>query len=229
VKSSIVVRCAAFIGLALGVVLAGPLCVAEAPPAVDKDGLHLVKQTKQRLVYVKPGATLSPYKRVAILDCLVEFQKNWQRDYNANAVTLSQRVSDSDIKRMKDALAAEFKRVFADELQKGGYQVVNTAAPDVLVLRPALINVAVTSPDLMTANVTQVVVDSAGQMTLYLELLDSSTNTLLARAMDAQADDQAFGRVANRVTNSAAAEEILRRWAQDVRKHLDAARGKDTG
>jgi hypothetical protein len=130
---------------------------------------------------------------------------------------------------MKDALAAEFKRVFADELQKGGYQVVNTAAPDVLVLRPALINVAVTSPDLMTANVTQVVVDSAGQMTLYLELLDSSTNTLLARAMDAQADDQAFGRVANRVTNSAAAEEILRRWAQDVRKHLDAARGKDTG
>jgi hypothetical protein len=35
--------------------------------------------------------------------------------------------------------------------------------------------------------------------------------------------------VANRVTNADAADEILGHWAQDVRKHLDAARGKDTG
>ena len=51
---------------------------------------------------------------------------------------------------MKAGLAAEFKKVFTDELQnKGGYQVVTTAAPDVLVLRPALLNVEVNAPDLM--------------------------------------------------------------------------------
>ena len=45
----------------------------EPPPQVSKDGLQLQKQSKQRLVYLKPGATFSQYDRVAILDCYVEF------------------------------------------------------------------------------------------------------------------------------------------------------------
>ena len=74
---------------------------------------------------------------------------------------------------MKTGLAAEFKKVFTEELQdKGGYQVVETAGPDVLVLRPALVNVEVNAPDIMSAGVNATVVRSAGQMTLFLELWD---------------------------------------------------------
>jgi hypothetical protein len=197
----------------------------EPAPEVSKDGLHLVKQTSQRLVYVKPGATFSQYNRVAILDCYVEFQKDWQREYNSEATGLNNRVTDSDIQRMKDAIAKEFRRVFTDVLQKnGGYQVVDTAAPDVLVLRPAIINVQVTAPDLMTAGMQQTVVRSAGQATLYLEVWDSASNTLLGRVLDAQADKTPYARVANRVTNAQAADLILTAWAEDLRQHLDAAR-----
>jgi len=216
------------LGVSVGLIFAcaGTLEANEPPPQVSKDGLQLQKQTKQRLVYLKPGATFSQYNRVAILECYVEFRKNWAREYNSEHVELANQVTNSDIERMKTALSAEFKKVFVTELTKGGYQVVDTAAPDVLVLRPALVNVDPTAPDLMAANMERTVVRSAGQMTLYLELWDSTTNTILARVMDAEADQQPFAQQASRVTNTAAADTILKSWADELVGHLDAVHGK---
>lgn len=222
-------HCRRFAVMAAASILAcGSLPATAADPAPPtQDGLELRSQTKTRVVYAKPGANLSAYDRVAILDCYVEFEKNWQKDYNDSQVGLDGRVTDKDVERMKTDLAAEFKKVFTTELQdKGGYQVVNVAAPDVLVLRPALINVEVNAPDIMTADFRRTVVRSAGQMTLYLELWDPTTNTLLARIADARADDTGFAQEANRVTNAAAADRVLRDWASELREHLDAARGK---
>lgn len=199
----------------------------EAPPQTTPEGLVLQKSTKSRVVYLKPGATFDQFNRVAILDVLVEFEKDWQQDYNRSRVGLEGRVSDKDVERMKAGLAAEFKKIFTEELQdKGGYQVVTTAGPDVLVLRPALVNVEVNAPDVMTAGINSTVVRSAGQMTLFLELWDSSTNTLLARVMDAAADPDTFAKQANRVTNTQAADRILRDWAHELRVRLDEIKGK---
>lgn len=201
----------------------------DPPPQVSKDGLQLQVSTKTRLVYVKPGTTWNQYKRVAILDCFVEFDKNWQRDYNGDETDLSHRVSDGDMNRIKKDLAAEFKKVFTQELQsKGGYQVVNEAAPDVLVVRPAIVNLRVTAPDLMSPGISMTVVRSAGSATLYVELWDSVSNTILARAMDAQADGSGMAQSADSVSNTMAADVILEQWADTLRKHLDAARGKPT-
>ena len=102
------------------------------------------------------------------------------------------------------------------------------SAPGLLILRPAIANLQVSAPDLMTADMRTTVVRSAGQMTIYMELWDSSTDTILARVMDVQEDD-GMGRVANRASNKAAADEILKEWAVKLRKHLDAARGKTGG
>jgi hypothetical protein len=199
----------------------------DAPPETTPEGLVLQKSTKSRIVYLKPGATFTQYNRVAILEPLVDFEKDWQKDDNSSRMGLDGRVSDKDIERMKAGLAAEFKKVFTKELQdKGGYQVVTTAAPDVLVLRPALLNVEVNAPDIMTAGINATVVRSAGQMTLFLELWDSSTNTLLARIMDAAADNDSFAKQANRVTNTQAADRILGDWAHELRVRLDEIKGK---
>jgi hypothetical protein len=199
----------------------------EAPPETTAEGLVLQKNTKSRLVYVKPGATFTQYNRVAILECLVHFEEDWQKDYNNSQVGLQGRVTDADVERMKSGLAAEFKKVFTKELQdKGGYDVVGTAAPDVLVLRPALLNVEVSAPDIMQPGINATVVRLAGQMTLFLELWDSSSNTLLARIMDAAADNDAFGKQANRVTNGQAADRMLSDWAHELRLRLDEIKGK---
>lgn len=200
---------------------------ADPYPPVSPEGLQLQKGTTLRAVYLKPGFTLAPYKRVAILDCFVEFAKDFQRNYNENAAGLDGQITASEMTKITTGLAAEFKQVFTQELQaNGGYPVVDSAAPDVLVVRPAIINLVVTAPDLMTPDMSATVVASAGQMTLYLELYDSMTNTLLARVIDPEGDDSPMAQVADSVTNKAAADRILRRWADTLRKHLDAVRGQ---
>jgi hypothetical protein len=215
------------LGLAVLMAPAGALAAKDPPPEVSPDGLHLTKSTKNRLVYMKPGATFSQYGRLAILDPLVEFEKDWQKDYNRSRTGLEGRVTDSDVEKIKVRLAAEFKKVFIDELQgEGGYQVVDVAGPDVLVLRPALLNVEVNAPDIMTAGIEHTVVRSAGQMTLYLEFWDSTTNTLLARVMDAQADPDTMAQMGGSVTNKAAADRILRKWATELRERLDDVKAK---
>jgi hypothetical protein len=199
---------------------------ANEPQQVTSDGLQLKVHTENRLVYLKPGATFGKYDRVMILDCLVEFQKDWQRNYNSNVVNPTNQVTDQQMTQMKQALATEFKRIFTQELQKGGYQVVTSPAPDVLLLRPAIINLEVTAPDTMSAGMNANFVNSAGSGTLYLELWDSATNTILARVMDAQADQECFARQANRVTNTQAADIIITGWADSLVRHLDAVRGQ---
>jgi hypothetical protein len=209
---------------------AGAFAAKDPPPEVSPDGLHLQKSTRNRVVYAKPGATFSQYGRLAILDPLVEFEKDWQDDYNRSRTGLSGRVTDADVEKMKERLAAEFKKIFIDELQgEGGYQVVDVAGADVLVLRPALLNVEVNAPDVMTAGIEHTVVRSAGQMTLYLELWDSTSNTLLARVMDVQADPDTMAQMGGSVTNKAAADRILRKWAKELRERLDDVRGKPAG
>jgi hypothetical protein len=218
------------IAAALGLAYS-PALRADSPPEMTPDGLRLQKNTGSRLIYVRPGATFGKYDKVAILDCLVEFDKDWQSNYNSQQMDPNAFVNTDDMNRIKKELAAEFKKVFTRELQaNGGYQVVDSAAPDVLVLRPAIIHLRVTQPDLMTPGIGMTVIRSAGSMTLYLELWNSMTNTLLARVMDAQADQGLGGpQAANSVTNTMAADFILRQWATALRKHLEAARASSTG
>ncbi len=216
--------------LTAGLAFACPSALlADSPPEVSSDGLHLVKNTGSRLVYLRPGATFGKYDKMAILTCLVEFDKNWQSNYNSQQVDPSTFVTTDNMNQIKKELAAEFMKVFTRELKAGGYQIVDTAAPDVLVLRPAIINLRVTAPDLMTPGISMTVVRSAGSATLYLELWDSMTNTILARVMDSQADQGMGGAVANSVSNLQAADFILRGWADALRAHLEAARSAQGG
>ena len=217
-------------GLALA---AGPASAADQTwPETSPEGLELTKTLPHGAVYLKPGATFGQYKRLAILDCFVDFAKDWQRDYNMNEPDLEMQVSKADMDRIRKELAAEFKRVFTQELQtKGGYEIVDIAAPDVLILRPALLNLIVNAPEIDTApTMAFSVVQSAGQMTLYLELWDSTTNTLLARVVDTEADPgTGFAQAGGTVRNKEAADQILTAWADRLRSALQAANAAAAG
>ena len=96
-----------------------------------------------------------------------------------------------------------------------------------LVLRPALINIQVSAPDLMTPGRSATYVESAGAMTIYLELWDSASNTILARVIDGKADPAHYGQLSSSVTNRAAADRMMRSWADELRSRLDFVRSKD--
>jgi hypothetical protein len=203
---------------------ASGVSVADDPPQRTTDGLELVKQTKHRLVYMAPDADISQYTSVSILECFVAFKKNWQRDYNRSSVSLQRRVDDNDMDRIKKRLAAKFKEVFIEVLaEEGKHEVVDHVGPEVLVLRPAIVNLDVTSPDTgMTAGRSRSYNASAGQMTLYLEFYDSVTSTIIAKVMDSEADrgSSSSFMISSSVTNTAAAGRILRGWAEELAGHL---------
>lgn len=207
----------------LTLIFATSLAADTALPEVSHDGLHLMKDTKLRAVYMKPGADLKSYDKVALLAAYVAFNKNWKRQQNEEAMDLSDMISDQDMNRIRTDLATEFNKVFTDVLTKAGHQMVTTGGTGVLIVRPAIVNLEVTAPDTMSAGMQQSFSASAGQMTLYMELLDGKTGDIIARIIDPEAAGGPFAEVRNSVTNLAAADEVLRRWATILSNHLGEA------
>jgi len=214
------------IGLAFALLAASGSSMAKEDelPDVTVEGLHRVVDSKLALVYADPGADLAQYNRVLLLDAYVAFKKNWERQQKGGAA-MSRKITSKDIEDIKNNLSREFESVFRTTLEEGGYEVVDEPGEDVLLLRPAIINLDINAPDTPRAGRTSTYAQSAGEMTLYVELYDSVTGDLLAKALDRRADSQrAVYTWTNSVTNKVAAQKILQGWASILLEALNEAR-----
>ena len=197
----------------------------EELPQITEDGLHRVADSKMAIVYAEPGADLAQYERIQLMDAYVAFKKNWARDQRSRSAD-KLRISSRDIEKIKTDLAKEFQAVFRKTLEDGGYEIVDEAGEDVLLVRPAIINLDVNAPDTMRAGRSRSYTSSAGEMTLYIEIYDSITGDLIAKALDRKADTarQGFYTWTNSVTNKAAAKRILQGWAEILLDALNEAK-----
>ena len=197
-------------------------------PDITVDGLHRVPDSKLAIVYAEPGADLGPYNRVNLMQAYVAFKKNWERDQRRSSAQ-PLRISSKDIEKIKDTLSAEFHEVFKNALVDAGYELTEEAADDVMIVRPAVINLDVNAPDTMSAGRSTTFTSSAGEMTLYIELYDSVTGDIIAKALDRRLDrNSGFYTWTNSVTNRAAADRILKGWAKVLVEALNEARSYDT-
>lgn len=198
------------------------LGVQSDPPEISHDGLHLVSGADVALLYVKPGADFSVYEEFLMLDAYVAFKKNWQRDTKVGG----RRVSNKDMEKIKGEASELLHESFKKELdQVGGYKFVDNAGDKVMVLRPALIDLEITAPDIPVAGRVTSYVASAGAATLYLELFDSVSGEILARLVDRRAmTDYGMARWASSVSNRADANRMFRRWAKKLRLAMDEQR-----
>lgn len=217
-----------FAALGAGLLLSACAGMEQSAPEVSFDGLHLVPDTQFATVYLKPGADLSVYNKFGVTDCQVAFRKNWMRDQNTDRIDLNNRVTQKDVDRIKSQLGAECEKYFREALnQDPAYDVVEefSQGEEVLVLRPAIINLDVNAPDVRTAGMSRSYTTSSGEMTLYLELVDATTDAVIGRIVDRQRDfDDNYMTWSNSVTNRAEADRILRRWSKELRDGLDKVR-----
>jgi hypothetical protein len=181
-----------------------------ADPALD--GLQRIEGARVGVAYIDPAADFSVFRRVAILDPLVAFRSNWQRDVNRDR---SRNVSARDMERIQADMQSLFRDVFTGRLEAAGYEIVNTPDYDVLVLRPAIIDLDITAPDAGRSGRSRTYTSSTGSATLYLQLVDSVTGDLLGRAADRAVVRSVSGQVgwSNRVSNRADARRVMGRWA----------------
>jgi hypothetical protein len=155
------------------------------------------------------------------------FKKNWERDQSHGSASKLSTSSRVNTKGIKKDLAEEFDLVFTETLKAGGYNIVDEAGAEVLVIRPSIVNLDVTAPATRGSGRTNVKVRSAGEMTLYIELYDSETGDLIARAVDRgidNANNQGLYTWATPASNKQAADRILKGWADILVNALNEAK-----
>ena len=138
-------------------------------------------------------------------------------------------VTKSDMERIKTGVAELFHEVFTEELSKdGGYEIVDAAGEDVLLVRPAIIDLDVTAPDTSTPGRSRTYTATSGAATVFVELYDSVTGDVLARAADRKVAERMGGYLSysNRVTNTQDANKMMRGWARSLRERLDEYHGR---
>ena len=223
-KFSVYVRLLAFVCIAI---MSNHVTAETQAPPVTVDGLQLIKDTNLTLVYAQPDADLSRYNRIYLADAYVAFKKNWKRQQNRNN---SQKVTADDMQKIKADLSSLFHDVFSSALEDDGYELVTERAEGVLLVKPAIINLDIIAPDTRSTGIVHTYAESAGEMTLYLELYDSVTDDLIAKALDRKIDrETGYFEWQNRVNNRAAARRILRVWARVLIDGLDETRKTRTG
>jgi len=195
--------------------------IASAQPASDvtEDGLVRVPSSRKAGVYRLPDATFAQYRRVMLAPAPVTFHKNRDR-MKAGALKPSDR----------ERISAELTRLFHEELvaelvERGGFEIAESPAPDVLQIAPSILDVDMSAPDAGTSPGTSSFVRTAGSMTLIVELRDAASGVTIGRIIDYEkARETTELQLANQVTNSEEARIAFANAARYTRSAVNIAK-----
>jgi hypothetical protein len=190
----------------------------------NSEGLTRVETKSVDVLYRRPNASLASYTRLLIRPITVQFAKDWDPNTGSGTSALY-RMTETDREKIKTDLAQAFLDVFQKEMQRGGYPLVSETGPEVLEVQAAIVNLRITAPDpsQLTGNV-KIYTTDAGEMTLVMQLHDSVTGELLARALDREEATHEFYNWTTSVSNTADARRLIGDWARKLRKAFDASR-----
>jgi hypothetical protein len=193
----------------------------EAGKDWSEDGLQKVKIKGLDVAYMRPGASIAPYKRVLVMPVSVSFR----RDFERSGAPGGRRIRAQDLQRMRDRLASLLHEEFGKELAAAGYAPATAPGDDVLAVELAISDLYIAAPDVQTPSRTDIYSVSAGEMTLIANLRDSVSGEVLVRVYDNDEADESPRMMRITTTeNTMEARRMARRWAGIFRRELDAAR-----
>jgi hypothetical protein len=174
------------------------------------DGLRLVETWGGRAqrVYARPGVDLKQYDRVLLEPVVIRFSL-------ASADTL-----DTHAEKI---VAKTFDETFEKELRRSSvHALVDEPGEGVLRVTPQLVDVVVAATPPSSSR-DRVYVESAGAVTLALEVSDSRTHAVLVRAFDRRAIGSEGGTAfeSSATRNLYEAELVFAQWARRLRQSLD--------
>jgi len=180
---------------------------------VTHDGLHRVEKSVLDAAWVKPDLDLTGYTKLLIANAGIAYRK-------LDPVSDFQARSESEFP-VQEENKARFEQIlkeeFTEELEKvERYEIVTAPGPDVLLLVGSVIDVVSSvPPDLDSAKYGRggVYLDSVGSAVLVVELRDSMSGEVLARAADGRAAESPFAFEANSVTVWSEVRRLARYWA----------------
>jgi hypothetical protein len=186
------------------------------------DGLYPVKGGSADIAWARPGADISQYTKIMLQGVGIEYRPGGETGRRFNPRPNSDdhyEISDQQKKRLEELL----RDAFREELGKSErFTIVDKAAPDVLLIRGALLDVvSFTPPD--PVGRSEIFLSSFGEATLVLEIRDSVSEAIIARAVDRRAADpagQAMSR-SNSANTTMEVRRMVKAWARLLRERLD--------
>ena len=205
-------------------VLAKPRLATGEDAEVTFDGLHRVDKTVMGLAWVKPDIDLEPYTKLMLVGAGVTFKpvdNEGERWWPGRSTDTEFPISPEGQERVR----TELRDAFAKELERNErYEIVTEPGPGVLMLIGTVIDIVSRVPPIDDCvGRCDVYLNDVGEATLVLELRDSVTNEVLARAADRRAAEVAFPLNASvsTVTVWPEVRRLAQTWARIVRNRLD--------
>jgi hypothetical protein len=199
--------------LAVALCLAVPATTAAAAPPPTWDNLVLTPSKRLKAVYLAPNADFRAYTKVMIDPSEVAFNKDWARSINSSSVSPSARVDSSDAQRIVTEAQKEFDKTFSEVFAGSGYTIVTSPGPDVLRLRPAVLDLYINAPFPVTDAARRVYTVDAGRATFVIEVRDSVSGAVIGRAVDQQIAGDNSPLPRSRMSNRADFDHLFQRWA----------------
>lgn len=200
-----------------------PLTKRSAASQWSNDGLRPVRVKGFDLVYARPGAQMSVYRKVMINPVSVAFRRDWQRsaaEFNGS------RIRPEDLQEIKNDIGLAVRAELVRELSTAGYELVDQPGADVLQIDLRVAELYLNAPDLPSAGIKHTYTMSFGEMTLVADLRDSRTGNSVMRILDrTMGRDLGVLRLTTRVENAADVRIAANAWARALRRELDSAKG----
>lgn len=193
--------------------------------ASSHDGLVPMQNTLAQRAWIRPGFDLSGYTKVMLVGAGIQYRPVKAEPGNSATRTAGTEFAMSE--KSKDDL----EQLITDEFNKAlkrltRFEVVKAPGPDVLLVRGGFLDVVSRVPPEGPGR-TDYYLDSVGQATFMVELIDSQSEAVLLRAVDTRAaETPGYTYRSTRVTNAAQARRVFARWANML---VDALNELTTG
>lgn len=205
------------------VVVAG---CATSTPTIDTsdeskmtfDGLYPVKGTRADDAWARPDVDLAQYSKIILQSVGVEYRPGGE-----SGRSFSRGGPYEVTEEQKARFEATMREAFLQELGKSEhFTIVTEPGPDVLLVRGGLLDVVSWVPPEPAGARDAIYLSQVAEATLVLELRDSITEAIFARAVDRRAAEDAIGfRESTRVNNAAEIRRLAQTWARMLRTRLD--------
>lgn len=195
------------------------------PDDVTHDGLTKLNRTIMDAVWAREDIDLTGVTKVRFKGLGVEY-RNVNGPYSGRAGSGTTRSSSSQtVFQLDEATRAlfeeEIRGAFMEEIGRSSvFEVTDEAGPDVIDVHIGLLDVISRVPP-ETVGRSRIFIDSVGEATLVLEVRDSISNTVLARAVDRRAAQNFTAQESTPPRNRAEVRRLGRRWGQLIRDGLD--------
>ncbi len=175
------------------------------------DGLTPLEDTLMSRVWVRDGFSLSEYRKVILEGAGIRYRPVTRTlDSGQQSAATEFPISAAQKAELEALITEEFDRA----LDRLTLPEVTEPGPDVLLVRGFMLDVVSRIPP-EQASTDRYFIDSVGQATFVVELIDSQTGTVLVRALDTrsaivpgESNDSS-----NAATSQAQVRALVARWA----------------